>query len=87
MQALYDLPAPNNTITSIHEFYDATESHIRGATNKRKWNIKELCAAIHDELYILEIGSQPSNIHTSLPPTTLFVSTTSKPTSTPKGKL
>ena len=29
MQALIDLPGPTNSLSSIREFYDATESHIR----------------------------------------------------------
>ena len=29
MQALIDFPNPNNTTSSLREFYDSTEGHIR----------------------------------------------------------
>jgi len=32
MQALIDLPGPTNSVSSIHDFYNATESHIRSLT-------------------------------------------------------
>ncbi|XP_065893429.1 uncharacterized protein [Dysidea avara] len=53
---------------------------------KREWTINELRIAIHDELYILEIGSRQTEFHTSSQPTASFFSSTSKPTHQAKGR-
>lgn len=30
MQALLDLPAPSNNLTTLHQFYDQVETYYRG---------------------------------------------------------
>ncbi|XP_065911194.1 uncharacterized protein [Dysidea avara] len=109
MQALINLPTPSQSYTSLREFHDTIESHIRSlaslgktedsygsllvsiifgklpgkvkqnlarAHGKREWTVTELQAAVLNELYILEMGSQ---VEEKLPPTAAFVAGTSKP--------
>ena len=111
MQAIIDLPGPSNTPSSVRQFYDAIESHIRSLTalgwtkdsygsllttillgkipgkmkqdmaranGKWEWTITDLCTSIHDELYIIEIGSHIEP-NAALPPTASFHSGVSKP--------
>ena len=112
MQALIDLPSPSNLLSSLREFYDSTEGHIRSlsslgksedsygsllvsiilgklpakvkqnlvrAHGKQEWTITELQAAILNELYIFEMGSQ-TELYTDPPPTVSFHMGAKKPT-------
>ena len=119
MQALIDSPNPNNTHSSLCEFYDTTEWHIRSlatlgkpkelygsllvpiligklppktkqnlirAHGRNEWTITELQAAVLNELYVLEMGSQ-AEPHTDPPlPTAAFHTGAKKPTTGAKGK-
>ena len=110
MQTLRDLPIPTNSLSSLREFHDATEGHIRSlstlgkdkgsygcllvpiimgkipsktkqnvvrAHGKKEWTLSELQAAILNELYILEMGSQtePGSV---APPTASFCKETTR---------
>ena len=118
MQALRDFPIPTNSLSSLREFRDATEGHIRSlstlgkdegsygcllvpiimgkipsktkqnlvrAHGKKEWTLSELQAAILNELYILEMGSQtePGSV---APPTASFYTGAKKPPAAAKSK-
>ena len=53
-----------------------TRTNIAGAHGKKEWTVAELQAAILNELYVIEMGSQGESV---LPPTAAFVAGTNKP--------
>ena len=62
------------------------KQNLARSHGKREWTLNELRAAICDELYILEIGSQQTESQTLSQPTASFFSSTSRPVQQNKGR-
>ena len=62
------------------------KQNLARSHSKREWTINELRIAIRDELYILEIGSQQTEFHTSSQPTVSFFQVQASQHTNPKGE-